>query len=162
MCSITRSGRQACTRAKNRAGTIAPSSPGRCLTALRMSEPLRLTVIGDKADESCRSGPAQLPGPQMPPNQCRPTRRASVPKAIPQASRPQLCRILDSGARRTWLVDFMHGAQRVCRLCRQAKLPGTGPADELYAQFLDFAGMVRSNLRPSGLTVRRAAGELRN
>ena len=39
---------------------------------------------------------------------------------------PQLCRILDSAARRTWLADFMLGAQRVCRLCRQARFPRTG------------------------------------
>jgi hypothetical protein len=30
----------------------------------------------------------------------------------------------------------MHGAQRVCRLWRRAKLPRTGPANERYAQFV--------------------------
>jgi hypothetical protein len=63
------SGRQAGTRAKNHARTVAPSSLGRCLTAPRMSKPLQLTVIADKADEWCRSDTAQWTGPQMPPNQ---------------------------------------------------------------------------------------------
>jgi hypothetical protein len=40
----------------------------------------------------------------------------------------------------TWLVDFMHGAQRVCRSCRQARPLKTGPAEERYAQSLNFAG----------------------
>jgi hypothetical protein len=40
-----------------------------CLTSPRMSVPLQLTVTEDKADESCRSGPAKLTKPQMPPNQ---------------------------------------------------------------------------------------------
>jgi len=49
------------------------------------------------------------------------------------------------------LVDFMHGAQRVCRLCRQARLPKTSPADERYAQFLVFAGMAPDTNSPANL-----------
>ena len=52
-----------------------------------------------------------------------------VPKAIPQTrGRGTLRRILDSTALRTWLVDFMHGAQQVWRLCRQARQGSKNPA----------------------------------
>jgi rhodanese-related sulfurtransferase len=44
-----------------------------------------------------------------------------------------LCRATDM------VGGFHAGEQRVCRLCRQARLPWTGPADERYDQFLDIA-----------------------
>jgi hypothetical protein len=54
----------------------------------------------------------------------RPESQRAIEGSI--AGAPQLCRILDSAARRTWLADLMLGAQRVCRLCRQARFPRTG------------------------------------
>src|SRR5579862_6489987 len=65
---------------------------------------------------------------------------------MPQASRQRHCRILGSGARRTWLVDFMHGAQGAFGLCRQtgSRILPTTKADGFLSAII-YLTMISTN-----------------